>query len=71
MKKCKVLNQSDQEEATILIVSLFSHKVGIILREPYISDVINEAYKIDFDDDLIITDLLNKASLVDVNLKCN
>lgn len=71
MKKCKILNQSDQEVATILIWSAESHKVGMILKVPYISNVIKEAYLNDFEDDSIISDLISKANLVDVKIKCN
>jgi len=71
MKKCKILNQSDQEIATILIWSEENHKVGMILIVPYIANVIKEAYLIDFADDSIITDLLNKANLVETKIKCN
>ncbi len=71
MKKCKILNKSDQEVATILIWPVENYKVGMILIVPYIANVIKDAYLIDFADDSIITDLLNKANLVDTNIKCN
>jgi len=71
MKKCKILNQSDQEVATILIWPVGNHKVGMILIVPYIANVIKEAYLTDTSDDSIITDLLNKANLIDVKIKCN
>jgi len=71
MKKCKILNQSDQEIATILIWSEENHKVGMILIVPYLSNVIKEAYLIDFSDDSVITDLLNKADLAETKIKCN
>jgi hypothetical protein len=71
MKKCKILNQSDQEVAIILIWSADNHKVGMVLIVPYIANVIKEAYLTDTSDDSIITDLLNKANLIDVKIKCN
>ena len=71
MKKCKILNQSDQEIATILILSADNHKLGMVLIVPYISNVIKEAYLTDTNDDSIITDLLNKANLVETKIMCN
>ena len=71
MKKCKIYNQSDQEIATILIWSADNHKVGMVLIVPYIANVIKDAYLIDASDDSIVTDLLNKANLIDVKISCN
>jgi len=69
MKKCKIFNQSDQEVATILLWSADNHKVGMVLIDPYIATVFKEAYLTETSDDYIITDLLNKANLIDVKIK--
>lgn len=71
MNKCKIFNKSDQEIATILICSAGNHKVGMILIVPYIANVINEAYSSEASDDSIISDLLNKANLIDVKTMFN
>lgn len=71
MKKCKIYSQSDQEVATILIWSADNHKLGMVLIVPYIANVIKEAYLINTSDDSIITDLLNKANLIDVKITFN
>lgn len=71
MKKCKIYNQSDQEIATILIWSADNHKVGMVLIVPYIANIFKDAYLIDASDDSIVTDLLNKANLIDVKISCN
>ena len=73
MKKCKVLESSDKEVATILIWQSKDHKVGIILLEPYVKNEIRGAYLINEADNLIIDDLLNKANLKDKGfiIQCN
>lgn len=71
MNKCKIFNKSDQEIATILIWSAGNHKVGMILIVPYIANVINEVYSSETSDDSIISDLLNRAKLIDVKTMCN
>ena len=70
-RNVKYLNQSDQEVATIMIWSVENHKVGMILIVLYIANVIKEAYLIDFADDSIMTDLLNKENLSDVKIQSN
>jgi hypothetical protein len=71
MKKYIIFNQSDQEVATILIFLADNHKVGIILQVPYVANSIKDAYLLDYSDELIITDLLNKVNLSDVKIQSN
>jgi hypothetical protein len=54
-----------------MIWSVENHKVGMILIVLYIANVIKEAYLIDFADDSIMTDLLNKENLSDVKIQSN
>ena len=71
MRKCKIFDQSDKEIATILIWEADNHKVGIILQVPYVANEIRDAYLMSVTDDAIIADLLNKANLENVKVKCD
>ena len=67
MKKFKVLDAKSIEVGTILIFSDDYNRIGLLLKAPYVSDLLDEKYPLTQSDDSIINHLLNKGLLVGCN----